>query len=547
MAIFDFISRLMGNKPSRPAVSAPRASLAYTGAAYNRMTQHLPSVTRGAFEELQYGVLRTIRARSRWLYNNTIAHGAINTIVRRVVGAGVQFYPELKSADGTYLREEALALRKAWSAHSRDISTRGHGFHQFSKLALLTYLRDGEAFLLPWENPGKAISREWQIIEGDQLAELDGLALENVAEGNKVEMGIEFNPSGRPAAYHFFDDGRDVFGGTIGRKIRRVPADRVIHWSNAARFDAPRGVPLLAAVVLLLSDEEEFRRAALTQAWANACLTAFITTNSIAATKNAFGDPSEMFNTSLASDSSLNSGLDGSPLAYGEIRVLDPDSKVDVVEPKAPSANFDGFDKAILRAIAVNLGISYIALMRDFEATNYSGGRQGDNEDRLTYQDISLAMDEAILEPIWREFTTFAYGVNRLLTRSKAEDSSSVYIQHPMPREVDPVKEQTAYEVALENGTISPQQVCARQGRNFHDISDQWLEARAYQTEQRVRGLADRERLIRAAAERAEAVNADFPKAGVDWREMLEEGERKNGIAIVNEAARAISGDEEEK
>jgi lambda family phage portal protein len=496
-------------------------SQAYLGAVFNRFTAHLASWCQGAHDDISNGTLATVRARSRFLFNNSIAQAAVNAIVRRVVGAGIEYYPGLNGADGKYLRAEALALQALWKTYSADMNTRGLSWHRFSKQILTTFLRDGECFLVKWDNPGKRISREWQLLEGDQVC--DDPATDQIAEGNIVQMGIEMTPAGRPVAYHFYADGTTSSTTTFAaaqtayRKTIRIAADRVIHYYNGARFESPRGIPLLAPVILLLSDEEEWRKAALTQAWVQTCLTAFLSSDDPNAAQAQF---SAKIDSEEDQTPTANAGLDHAALSAGEMRVLSSNTKVDMVEPKAPSAQFSDFDKAIFKTISATLGISYIAFLRDFEATTYSGGRQADNEDRLTYQGFALEMDEVVLVPFWREFVAHVYDVARLLPPSAAVARDSVFIQHPQPREIDPVKEQDAYDKALDSKTISPQDVCARQGRNFHEVQDRIAEAEEYELQCRQRAIDERGRFFEAAIVEAERINKAHAGASVDWREV---------------------------
>jgi capsid protein len=232
-----------------------------------------------------------------------------------------------------------------------------------------------------------------------------------------------------------------------------------------------------------ISDLEEFRKAALTQAWVQACFAAFLTTKNpqgAAALLNAHqggvGEPVPP----------LNPTLNNTQIASGTILNLDPDSEVSLADPKSPGGTFDPFTKNVLRSIAATVGISYIALTRDFSETTYSGGRQADNEDRITYEDFAEDMDSEVLLPIYQDFVNAAYYINRLLPIPNAVNLYAVKIIHPTPREIDPVKEQTAYAAADALQTMSPQEICARQGRDFHDVVDQRLEADKYRMRARV-------------------------------------------------------------
>lgn len=460
----------------------------YNAAQFNRFTSHLRSVCQTSVEDLRLGVLSVIRARSRDLYNNAaIAHGLINTIVRRVVGAGLTVLPELTSAEGR-LRDENLALRSLWMEYQRDISTRGHKGHKFWKLVLRTFLRDGEGFAVQTDEPNLPFSLRWQLLEGDQLPEKceEGTfsLYKGVEAGNKVEMGIEMTRSGRAVAYHFYDDGGDMWSLDIAtRKMRRVPAERVLHWSNGSRFGSPRGVPILTPVMLLLADDEEFRKAVLTKAWAQACLTAFVSGKSPDMARDALGAEVTTATENNLDGTQRTVTLSNVPLTYGSIFSLPDDTEVKMVASTAPPQNMAEFTEVILHAIAAGTGLSYQLLSRSLKGVSYSGGRQGDNEDRLAFADISREMDEEIIEPIWRKWNDYVYDVLRLRDDPGAIDRYAVKVYHPQPREIDPVKQRAANRLALEHGETSLIRVCAESGESFYDIADEIAESRAYAAE----------------------------------------------------------------
>jgi len=465
----------------------------YTAAAYNRLTSHLPSIHRPTDVELGHFVLRTLRARARFIFqNHAHANGAIRLIVRRVAGAGLQIQARLRDAGGRYLREENEALERIWKERGRlGLSPGGFREQKFWSMLLLHYLVDGEVLLVRRENPARpGVTSEWQVLGGDMLAEdQDARTLKGVAAGNGVRMGVEYEPEGRPAAYHFYADGMSSYWDMANRPTMRVEAERVLHWFRGNYGDAARGVPILTPVILKIADLDEFFSATLTQAWAQACVNAFVTSP-------ITGERLELSQKRIGA---TNQDTDYSPQRWSEelgsgMKVyLAAGEDMKFADPKAPSGNVDPFSQVILRAIAAGLGISYEALARDYTKTNYSSGRQTENEDGLTFDELAGSMDEEVIEPIWRDHVDHVYLLNRLRAMPAGGgeggplDVYMHYVQHPVKDHADPGKAASAYIMLVEARLESPQAICAERGREFHDVIDEIAEAELYMAERGVK------------------------------------------------------------
>lgn len=464
----------MMNGTRRPTIYKANGQ-PYRAAEFSRFTSHLPSICRPTENELTSTVLGVLRARSRFIVkNHAHAAGAISLITRRIVGAGMRIQARLKSVAGGFLRDENAALERIYHDFSRSgISPRGEKHQAFWCKALRTRLIDGEVFLLKVAERGREpLARSWQIIKGDQIAEQE---TNRSAKGNKVSLGVETNPAGRPVAYHIYRDGSTFGGFRQGAgKVERVPADRVIHWYQSDNPDATRGVPLLTPVILKLADLDEFAASTLTTAWSQSLTSAFITTPF----------PVEMMESRTATadrDTTVTPERWQEEMTAGVKEYLMPGESVEFADPKSPPQQFDAFTVAILRSIACGIGLSYEGLARDWTRTNYSSGRMGMLEDRLMYREFSGAMDETVIDPVWRDFIDQVYFVGRL--RDAPVDVVDLYAhraQHPQPGWVDPLKEQQAWTEAVKNKIASRREACAERGRDFFDVADELAEEGVY-------------------------------------------------------------------
>jgi lambda family phage portal protein len=441
---------------------------AYKAAAHNRLTSGLPSYSRSSREEMTTGVLQTIRARSRYIYkNNPHAKGIIDLIARRVVGGTLRIQSRIKFFSGQYNQNENAIVEELLNDWSQSgVSTTGLSLLATLKLLITTRLVDGEVFLVKQLNPAKQpIAREWRILRGDQLAE--------TKSGRNIYQGIEYKGD-RPIAYHFYEAGDTSSLSNSNRPTVRITADKVIHWYKPDYPDQTRGMPVLTSVILSLSDLDDYKVASLIQAHAQANVVAFVETPHPMERMESAIDPTYTDDTETPERWSED-------MVPGVKEYLLPGERVTFADPTAPSGNFDPFTIAILRSVAAGVGISYENLNKDFSRSNYSSSRQASLEDKLTYKDFSVEMDEAVISPLYRDFIDLVYNIHQL--RPLPVDAQSIYthtIIHPQIGHVDPLKEATALIDMVDNKLMSRREAIAERGRDFYEVIDELSEEEAY-------------------------------------------------------------------
>ncbi len=463
---------------------------AFRGAAYDRWLSHLKSHVDRPIDELRGGSLSVLQARCRDLWRNSeIAHGAIETIVTNVVGSGVQVSPRMSDAAGNLLWDDNRRLRDLWREHQKHISVAGDNFTEFTTQALRTFKQDGEHYLLKVFNPKTRFGKEYMTIEGSQLTG-DGNAynLKN-PHNNPINMGIETDEFGRRVAYHVFVDGKDSLAGSgTGRKYERIPAERIIPLTELQRYGALRGLPMLVAGILLIADCEELRHATLAKAWLHAAITAVVTSKDRLGASADFpgsGVSTEAAGEFVATGSEVTKseslGFEQMMIDAGMLLMGDKEMKVDLLDSKTPPAQFSQFDAAMLRGVSAATGLSPIAILRETTGISYSTFRGWLNSDLMLYKQIGEQFDPRVIEPIYQDFVRAVYLEKFILPMpSGVVDLFASKVQHPIPRGIDPLKDQRAFTEAMANGTMSPETVCAAQGRDiFEEIASrkQVLEA----------------------------------------------------------------------
>ena len=515
--------RLVGTdgRPLRSASSLgatsvwPGSTGGFKAGGHSRETALLPSICRPTNDELKYGALATMRARSRYVYNNHAhAHGLLDKIVRRVAGKGTKFQPWMRDATtGKRLREQNKELEYVLKAVGRVMTPGGDSFKGLRELGMLLRLVDGELLALKTVNPRKRLrlagqsfrySRDWQVLDSDQMAEnVPVEQLPEVKPGNTVDLGVEREKSGCVAAYHVFDDGGSIYSGTSWgyRKIVRIPADQMVHWFKRRHGAQCRGIPLLAAVLLSLADREEFVKASLTQAWVQTNNSTFVKTDMPAEMQELWEDSEHQ---QQIWEWATGREYPVTEMSPGEIRFLNPFTDVKFSDPSVPGPEFDSFSTALLREGASGTGYSYEMLACDYSKTNFSSGQQVSADDQATSEDLAEDMDDQFLSPVYEDALDFIFNVHGLMAApAEARDIYEHWVQHPVRPRIDQQKEERANTEALNNESESLLGVCKRKNMDWYDVVDEQLEAEEYRAQQRKKlGLAEPD----AAGENAEAV-----------------------------------------
>ena len=136
--------------------------------------------------------------------------------------------------------------------------------------------------------------------------------------------------------------------------------------------------------------------------------------------------------------------------------------------PDHPTGNYAGFVKSCLRGIAAGLGVSYNMIANDLEGVNYSSIRAGLLDEREYYKAVQRWYIDSLIAPVfsgWLETNILNGTIN--LPSAKMSKFNSPGVAHWMPRRwawVDPLKDQQASVLAVENQFKSKRQVVAEMG-----------------------------------------------------------------------------------
>lgn len=379
------------------------------------------SSSYGAHSDIDLNI-ELLRARSRDLYMGgaLVASGAIKTIRTNVIGAGLTVKP---SIDGDVLgipKQEADAWGRAaqrefelWGASVDCDAARQHNFAELQQLAFISWLMNGDVFvLLPFiKRAARPYELCVQLIEADRVCDpQDG----SVPRDVKVVKGVEFGPRGEVAAFHICNRHPAYSGAFETEPLawRRVLAfgrvtgrRNVLHVMESERIGQARGVPFLAPIIEAAKQLGRYTDAELLAAVVSGMFTVFITTENPNSPLGESPIPGE--------DRVDDADPDSYEMAPGGIVGLGPNEKPQAVNPGRPFAGFTAFVEAICRQMGAALELPYEILIKHFTAS-YSASRAALLEAWKMYKMRRAWFVNDFCRPIYEEVITEAVETGRL-------------------------------------------------------------------------------------------------------------------------------------
>lgn len=382
MSIFGIFSS------KKEDIAKPVKKRSFIGAAKNRYTDWINatfSKVNGDLLNQQEILLTKCRSLAK---NNPLVRAYLGMAVKNVIGKnGIVLQSQLKNKDGELDQELNDRLEWAWFEWGKKangfLTVDGQlGHSDFDALILRSLLVDGEAFIRIHRNADNPYGLSFELIDAlsiDFTKKKIGLT----GQGSIIN-GIEIDKNGKPT-YYYIAEGTTVSYG--GGKIEKIPASEMIHIykQEFPISTQTRGIPPLNAVMNDLKQLEDYRIAELMAAKTGACLALFYERNSLPEQGTVLGDEDDP-------------GVFVQSLEPGMATVAPTGYNVKSVAPAHPNADFDGFNKAILKQVASSLGVSYNKLCKDYAGVNYSSLREGALDEQAYFQE-----QQSFLIESWKE------------------------------------------------------------------------------------------------------------------------------------------------
>jgi lambda family phage portal protein len=327
-------------------------------------------------------------------------------------------------------------------------------------------LEGGEALVrLRWRRPddGLPVALQVQVLEAEHLP----LAMNReLANGNVIRAGIEFDRLGRRIAYHLYrahpnDGSLAPMSGAGGIDTVRVDASEVIHLFRSLRPGQIRGEPWLARALVKLNELDQYDDAELVRKKTAAMFAGFITR--LAPEDNLMGEG--------LSDAN---GVALAGLEPGTLQILDPGEDIKFSAPADVGSSYAEFMRQQFRAVAAAMGITYEMLTGDLTQVNYSSIRAGLLEFRRRCEAIQHGVIvHQLCRPIWRAWMDQATLEGALAlpgyARRRREYQAAKWIPQGW-QWVDPQKEVNALKLAIRAGLMSRSEAISAYGYDAEDV-----------------------------------------------------------------------------
>jgi lambda family phage portal protein len=269
-------------------------------------------------------------------------------------------------------------------------------------------------------------------------------------------MGIEFDTTGRPVAYHLINNLDNQIN--AGQRTERVPAENIIHAFMGERPEQIRGASWMASAMSRMQMLGAYEEAELVAARVGACKMGFYTSE---AGDSFIGEEDELGN--LISEAEA-----------GIFEQLPAGTSFTSFDPTHPTTAFKDFNKAILRGIASGLGVAYNSLSSDLEGVSYSSIRSGTIEERDQWRVKQNWMIQHFMNPLYEKWLSMQLLNNSIgLDMINFDSLMEIRWQAKSWNWVDPLKDIQASIQAINAGLKTNSEVIAEQGGDIEDVYDQ--------------------------------------------------------------------------
>lgn len=404
---------------------------------------------------------RDLGRKDPWAENGREAY------VANLIGTGIK--PMSRAADEAF----RAAVQELWLDWTDEADVEGVLDFYGQQAQVARALKEtGECFIRKLRQPttmGLTVPLQLQVIEADHVPLEHNQLLD---DGGKIIAGVEFDASGRRAAYWMYrNHPGELLSGIGGSMLERVPADEIIHVFKPIRPGQVRGYPGLASVILRMRDMMEYEDAEIVRKKFAAMITAFVTSPEA-------GAPG-LLNATTEGDP----GVGVAVLEPGTTQVLKPGEDVKFSEAADLGGSYEPFMHFNLLAIAAGMGVTYEQLTGDLSGVNFSSIRAGLNEfQRRIEMDQEQTVAFQMCRPIWRDWMKEAVLVGALRAPGFA-DNPRPYLKvrwvAPGWRYVNPVQEESAIRSAIRNGTRSRRQAVNALGFDIEQIDQEIAEDNA--------------------------------------------------------------------
>lgn len=412
--------------------------------------------------------LETTRAQARELYrHNPWAHGTVNSIVANLVGCGIKpqsrvIMPRLFAPLESF-NDKADAAWARWAQED--------GFYSKQRLVQREKIVAGEVLVRFVAAKDREIPLTLEVIQSERLATTESFRNRNP----NLVQGIEFGEDGKPAAYWVFPQPPSTQA-LMQSDPERIPADQILHIFDQSEPGQIRGMTRLMTCAGTFEAMAQYLDFVLTKERVASAFALAITRQQPLNFPSSGGDTKDAQNNDL-------DYLEG-----GIIFHADPGEQVQGISSSVQPAQVEQLMTVLLRQVARGLDSAYELVSRDLSKVTYLSARQGENQDRRHWKPQQDDLTQQLNWPVRREFIRL--GQLRGLWRIPGGQLDRYCAAEWIPDGwdwIDPSKDITGEVDAIKAGVLSPQEACAKHGRDWYQVL---TDIKAHKDEAEAHGLA---------------------------------------------------------
>lgn len=416
----------------------------------------------------------TVRATMRDLErNHDIVRGGLLALAQHVIGpTGISIEPTPRkggdpdSADYDSIHDglarELLAAFGEWA--ERPEVTRTLDWVQTQEMAFRTMARDGEGFAQLVEGTGAFIKHSTSVPLSLELLEADIVPLWYERDTPLVTAGIERNAWGQPVGFYCYKQHPGDGGWLNENALKRVPAERMLHFANRERFSGLRGISMFASSIDRLLDIKDYEESERLAARLAARMAWWIRRD-----KDMDWQPTDLDGNAIAPherDMSISSAAIFDQFLPGE--------ELEETSINRPNPNLGEFRRQQLRAASRPARISYSSFAGDYDGT-YSAQRQELVESYAGYRMLTAGFVSSFVRPVWQRFVYLAIASGRVRVPSgvRPETVAQAQFRGPAMPWIDPSREMSGLIARVRGGVSSLTQEVAERGRRIQDVMEE--------------------------------------------------------------------------
>jgi len=389
--------------------------------------------------------------------NNPLVTGILRVEANGVVGTETQI--QARTGDDGW----NAAAEQLWDdemiAQPGDVTGR-FDFHALLKKFFLSYRRDGDAFVL-------FLDDSLQAIEGEEVGTPWGS--KNDALYFDVNNGVAFSKQTRRVIGYYIGK-RNKWGYIRNEDYQRYPADVVHHLFNTERFTCSRGEPALTSSVHFIEQLCGYIDAELVASKINACWPMMVRTYDT--TGMPAGYTGGVSATGKTEDEKIIEKIEPGQVWHGE-----PGEDIAAIGAARPPSAFDSFVLRMLAFIGRPLCLPLMLITGDFSGATFMNARIAYQEARENWKDEQNLVLKPFIRRVW------LWKVAKWIERgdlTARDDWKRHEIWCKRWPYVNPYQEADADKLQLANGTMTRTEICARQGRDFRDVTDERAKEEEY-------------------------------------------------------------------